>query len=128
MRFFRFFEKNLKVKNAYLGAFSVKNEKQNMYLETQRKVCFKKVPLLFLRGLRKKVKRKSLFFFGVPLGGQTPQGKHPPKNVTVNTHPYKHVLFKSAFISGLFSRPLFEPYMEIVVNLQVSFLFGNFQK
>ena len=51
-----------------------------MYLESKRKVCFIKVPLLFSQGAQKKSYEQIFIFFVVHLGGQTAGGKHPRKN------------------------------------------------
>ena len=64
-----FSEKSLKVKNAYLGDFSVKNEKHEyVYRKEMKCLLYKSTLFLFLGGSEKELGAHWDFFGGTPLG------------------------------------------------------------
>ena len=65
--FFRFFGKNLKVKNAYLEDLLVKMKKINMYLE-MKSLLYKSTLIFFLGGSQKEL-GVHLYFFGCTPSG-----------------------------------------------------------
>ena len=67
--FLGFFWKNLKVKNAYLGGFSVKIEKNEYVFGKEMKSLLYKSTLIFFLGGSEKELRAHLYFFG-----DTPSG------------------------------------------------------
>ena len=68
-----FFRKNLKVKNAYLGGFSVKNERNEYVFGKEMKSLLYKCTLIFFLGGSEKELGAHLYFLGCTPSGPFPQ-------------------------------------------------------